>query len=226
MRLPWTWATPLVSQLVVLVVMAVAAAAAAMPTAAAAVAGPLLVPRVGMETIDAEALVAIVQQLRSHSDALDTSFLGLCGILVFLMQTGFAMLTVGYVGGSLCPSTSGLAVKVGGLGKGGRVGGEGGWGWKRVHVIVSGWARVIRGVADGQPCAGWWCGANPSGPLPLSTAGISWLVARSAVAGAQVRARQECPILAFQEPDRLLYWRCGFLPLWVRCLCFLLVLRL
>lgn len=137
MRMPWTWAAPLASPLVVIVVMvmSVAAAAAAMPPAAAAVGGSLLVPRVGMETIDADALVAILQQLRNHEQALDASFLGLCGILVFLLQTGFAMLTAGCVWGSFIASTGGLAVRVGGLGSGGVGGSEGACEWKRVHAM-------------------------------------------------------------------------------------------
>lgn len=80
-------------------------------------------------------------------------------------------------------------------------------------------ARVIRGLACVQPCEGLLRCTNLLGPSS-STAGIYWLVACSAVADAQVCALQECPILAFQERDRLLYWRRGFLPVRVRHMCF------
>lgn len=123
MRVRWTRATPRASSAVAVVWMAAAAAVAAtvavasptaavptaalptdampvaaIPTAAAAAGkGPPLVAAVGRQAFDADAQAAMLDQLRSHGDALDASFLALCGILVFLMQTGFAMLTAGSV---------------------------------------------------------------------------------------------------------------------------------
>ncbi|GAB0498463.1 hypothetical protein MMPV_009807 [Pyropia vietnamensis] len=108
---PWQrlLASPLLVVVVVVVVVVVAAVAAAavaiasvtaaadMAAASSATGGASLVPPVRIETFDAEALEAVILQLRSLRDALDAAFLGLCGILVFLMQTGFAMLTAGSV---------------------------------------------------------------------------------------------------------------------------------
>lgn len=83
---------------------AAATPVAAIPIAAAAAGvGPPLRPAVGRQAFDADAQAAMLDQLRSHGDALDASFLALCGILVFLMQTGFAMLTAGCVGGVALP---------------------------------------------------------------------------------------------------------------------------
>lgn len=118
----------------VVVMAAAVAAAAPMPTASSAIGGPPLNPRFEMETLDAEALVAMLHQLRNHGDALDASFLGLCGILVFLMQTGFAMLTAGYVGDNPSCRLRGLVWTSGGSQRGE----EEGWSWNMAYRIFSG----------------------------------------------------------------------------------------
>lgn len=60
----------------------------------------MLAPRLFDNSVVANELNAMLQQTRNHGEALDATFSALCGILVFLMQTGFAMLTAGYVGGT------------------------------------------------------------------------------------------------------------------------------
>jgi len=65
------------------------------PAAAAAVAAAAAARLNASGT--AEALVAILDQLDLDRAALDEAFVTLCGVLVFLMQTGFCMLTAGYV---------------------------------------------------------------------------------------------------------------------------------
>lgn len=203
MRVRWTRATPRASSAVAVVWMAAAAAVAAtvavasptaavptaalptdampvaaIPTAAAAAGkGPPLVAAVGRQAFDADAQAAMLDQLRSHGDALDASFLALCGILVFLMQTGFAMLTAGYVGGGgTTPSAVEMDAEVEkGPGWGSVECREGAW-WHRVPAMVWVSARLLVGAGPvsrawsgvALTCdarcqtlrmhLGWWCG--------------------------------------------------------------------
>jgi len=72
----------------------VATVAAELPAARAVAAGATAALN---ESGNKEALVAILEQLDFDRAALDEAFVTLCGVLVFLMQTGFCMLTAGYV---------------------------------------------------------------------------------------------------------------------------------
>lgn len=106
MLLHWVLAPPFVARVTVTTAI-VAASAVASTTAHAAVAtdsthhaSGMLAPRLFDNSVVADELNAMLQQTRNHGEALDATFLALCGILVFLMQTGFAMLTAGYVGGT------------------------------------------------------------------------------------------------------------------------------